>query len=115
MGSTKRYYTLHEVATLLHVPEHQARRWVRRFLSLPPHKTMRIPAEALPLLRRVREGAYLHRLRGAELEAFVQGKKAPENPPPWPDYPLLLQELLSDIETALRELESLAPPAEEAP
>lgn len=110
MASTKRYYTLQEIATLLHVPEHQARRWVRRFLKLPPHKTMRIPVEALSLLRRVREGVYLHRLRGAELEAFVQGKKAPETPPPWPDYPLLLQELLFDIQHALHELEALAPP-----
>ncbi len=110
MASTKRYYSLQEVATLLRVPEHQARRWIRRFLTLPPHKTLRVPAEALPLLRRVREGAYLHRLRGAELEAFVRGEKAPEAPPPWPDYPLLLQELLSNIEAALQELEALAPP-----
>lgn len=109
MGSTKRYYTLAEVANLLHVPEHQARRWIRLFLSLPPYKTMRIPAEALPLLRRVREGVMLYRLRGEALRAFVEGKAIPQQKAPFPDYPALLGEILSDIDAILRELEGGSP------
>lgn len=105
MGSTKRYYSLAEVANLLHVPEHQARRWIRLFLSLPPYKTMRIPAEALPRLRRVREGVMLYRLRGDALRAFVEGKATPDRKAPFPDYPALLSEILFDIDAILQELE----------
>lgn len=110
MPSTKRYYTLQEIAALLHVPIHQARRWVKLFLTLPSHKTVRIPAEALPLLRRAREGAYIYRLRGDALLAFVQRHTAPPAAhPPYPDYPLLLREILQEIETCLAEMEP--PPA----
>lgn len=101
MPSTKRYYTLSEIAALLHVPEYQARRWVRLFLALPPHKTYRIAAENLPLLYKVREGVYVHRLRGEDLRAFVEGKK---QVPPLPDYPTLLRELLEEIEACLKDL-----------
>lgn len=106
MASTKRYYTLAEIADLLHVPEHQARRWIRLFLPLPPHKMMRIPVESLPLLRRVREGVYLYRLRGEELRAFIEGKKSDHFPQPiFPDYRLLLREILTEIDDILRELD----------
>ncbi|MCS6894575.1 MAG: hypothetical protein NZZ60_00290 [Bacteroidia bacterium] len=106
MGSTKRYYTLAEVAEMLHVPVYQARRWARLFLSLPPHKMMRIPAESLPILRKVREGAILYRLRGEGLKAFVEGKAPPSGPPPiYPDYPTLLGEILREIDELLRSLE----------
>ncbi len=101
MPSTKRYYTLSEIATLLHVPEYQARRWVRLFLALPPHKMYRIPAESLPLLQKVRTGVYVHRLRGQELRAFVEGKT---NLPTAVDYPTLLRTLLAEIEACLKEL-----------
>lgn len=107
MGSTKRYYSLAEVAELLHVPEHQARRWIRLFLSLPPHKTFRIPAEALPRLRRVREGVILYRLRGEALRAFVDGKeKHTASEPLFPDYPMILREILSEIDALLDDLAS---------
>ncbi|MCX7606090.1 MAG: hypothetical protein N2170_02330 [Bacteroidia bacterium] len=104
MRSTKRYYSLQEVGNLLRVPLHQARRWVRLFLSLPPHKTLRIPAEALPLLRRVREGVYIHRLRGEELFRFVQEKTENPTTSPWPDYPLLLSEILMEIDLCLEDM-----------
>ncbi|MCX8112642.1 MAG: hypothetical protein N3E49_05530 [Bacteroidia bacterium] len=94
------------MSELLHVPEHQARRWVRLFLDLPPYKTMRIPAEALPTLRRVREGVILHRLRGAELRSFVEGKGPSLKAPLYPDYPTLLGDILSDIDRILEDLDS---------
>ncbi|MEN3040465.1 MAG: hypothetical protein ABDH66_02865 [Bacteroidia bacterium] len=106
MGSTKRYYTLAEVADMLHVPIYQARRWARLFLSLPPHKMMRIPAESIPLLRKVREGAILYRLRGEELRMFVEGKALSSTSPPiYPDYPALLGEILREIEELLSTLD----------
>lgn len=107
MGSTKRYYSLAEIAEILHVPEYQARRWIRLFLSLPPHKTFRVPAEALPRLRRVREGVILYRLRGEALKAFVDGKTPPSAlSSSYPDYPMILREILSDIDALLEDLAS---------
>lgn len=110
MPSTKRYYTVHELAELLRVPEHQLRRWIRLFLTLPPHKTLRVPAEALPLLRRVREGVYLYRLRSSELMSFVKGESPASPSAPWPDYPLLLQEILHAIDACIDTLDEPMPP-----
>lgn len=105
MGSTKRYYSLAEVSEILHVPEHQARRWIRLFLSLPPYKTLRVPAEALPLLKKVREGVMLYRLRGEELRAFVRGESPPpQRQSPYPDYPTLLREILLELNEIIDDL-----------
>ncbi|MCS7297743.1 MAG: hypothetical protein RMK19_04635 [Bacteroidia bacterium] len=105
MDSTKRYYTLAEIAKLLDVPIHQARRWIRLFFDLPPHKTLRVPAEALPRLRKIREGVYLYRLRGENLRQFIEGQTRPElNTPKLLDYPTLLKEILAEIEELLHEL-----------
>jgi len=61
----------------------------------------RIPAESLPLLQKVRTGVYVHRLRGQELRAFVEGKTSL---PPAVDYAALLHTLLKEIEACLKEL-----------
>ncbi|MCS7189763.1 MAG: hypothetical protein RMJ66_07785 [Bacteroidia bacterium] len=110
MLSTKRYYTLQEVAALLRIPLHQARRWVKLFLDLPSHKTLRIPAESLCLLRKVREGVYLHHLRGEALSAFVQGQKTAAPPLQWSDYSMILSDILQDIEQCLQDIEASMPP-----
>lgn len=102
MESTKRYYTLAEVAQLLQVPTHQARRWVKLFLSLPPHKTKRIPAESLNHLYRARVGVYQYRLRGIALRRFVLESSAFPSPP---DYTLLLHHLYQQLERILQLLE----------
>ncbi|MCS6790067.1 MAG: helix-turn-helix domain-containing protein [Bacteroidia bacterium] len=104
MESTKRYYTLAEVADLLQVPVHQARRWIKLFLSLPPHKTKRIPAEKIAILYRIREGVYRHRLRGDALRRFVA--EPPNTSPPAPDYTLLLGEIYRRLSGLLQLLDT---------
>jgi DNA-binding transcriptional MerR regulator len=103
MGSTKRYYTLQEAATALGIPLHQARRWVRQYLSLPPRQRIRLSAKDLQYLAQVHRGFYLYRLRGAALQQFLKNP-APHLPPQ--PYALLeeIRQRLRGIEQRLAEL-----------
>ena len=76
MDSTKRYYTLREAAQLLGIPLHQARRWVKQFLSSPREGRLRLSSKELEQLRLVYQGFYAYRLRGQALRDFIRAAPA---------------------------------------
>ncbi|MGQ9863396.1 MAG: helix-turn-helix domain-containing protein [Bacteroidia bacterium] len=98
----KAFYTVKEVAAQLGVPPYQVRRWLHRYFHAhPPHKHKKIPSTWLAQLRRIYEGAYLYRLRGKKLEAFLKNA-----PPSAESKWVLFKPWLEEFRQALQALEN---------
>lgn len=105
MPSTKRYFSLREVADYFGVPTSQMRRWVRRFLVLPTHKRIRVPKEALSTLEAVYKGFYHQHLRGTALEKYVRAQSPKQPPSPY----AILKEVQRRLDKLICYLDQTAP------